>query len=366
LAVDDGISMVITEVVGLDLGDNHSRACILSLASGEVLEEARVPTTSKALEHRFCTPRPMRIAIEAGTHSPWVSELLERMGHAVIVANPRRLRLIYGNRRKNDKVDAMYLAQVARLDPRLLSPLRHRGAETRADLGLLRTRDAMVKARTQLINHTRGVVKSVGSRLPSCSAESFGWKKIADEIPVVVRPALLPVLEVIDQLAERIRAYDREIEDMAAKKYPVAEHLQEIGGVGPLTALCFVLTLEDPDRFPKSRTVGAYLGLAPGSDESGESNPQKRITKEGDAFLRRLLVNASHYIVGPFGKDCDLRRHGLKIAARGGKNAKKRAVVAVARKLAVVMHSLWVTGQVYDPFYNSGDSKVLASSISEA
>jgi transposase len=210
------------------------------------------------------------------------------------------------------------------------------------------------------------VVKSVGSRLPSCSAGSFGSKKLAAEIPQLVQAALLPVLEVIDQLSAKIRAFDREIERMAAKKYPVAVHLQDIGGVGPLTTLAFVLTLEDPDRFPKSRAVGAYLGLAPGSDESGESNPQKRITKEGDAFLRRLLVNGAHYIIGPFGKDCDLRRHGLKIAARGGKNAKKRAAVAVARKLAIVMHSLWVTGQVYDPFHSSKDAKAAASLVTDA
>jgi transposase len=176
---------------------------------------------------------------------------------------------------------------------------------------------------------------------------------MADELPGLVKAALLPVLEVIDDLSSRIRAFDRQIERMASKRYPVATHLMAIGGVGPLTALAFVLTVEDPDRFPKSRSVGAYVGLTPGSDESGESNPQKRITKEGDALLRRLLVNSAHYIIGRFGKDCDLRRHGLTIAARGGKNAKKRAAVAVARKLAVVMHCLWATGQVYDPFFNS-------------
>ena len=188
--MDDGISTEISEVVGIDLGDKHSRVCVLSSSSGDVLEEAKLRTTSDALERRFSTARPMRIAIEAGTHSPWVSELLERMGHEVIVANPRRLKLIYGNRRKNDKIDAMYLSQVARLDTRLLSPLRHRGKEARADLGLLRSRDALVKARTQLINHARGVVKSIGCRLPSCSSESFGTKKMTAEIPESVQPAL--------------------------------------------------------------------------------------------------------------------------------------------------------------------------------
>jgi transposase len=349
----DVSSVEMSEVVGMDLGDKQSHLCVMDMATGEILEEGRVPTTEEALERRFETARPMRIVIEAGTHSPWVSELLERLGHEVIVANPRKLRLIYKNRRKNDKADARYLAQVGRLDVRLLAPVRHRGREVRADLGQLRSRDALVKARTKLINHVRGVVKSVGSRLPKCSASSFGTKKLGEEVPKLVRSALMPVLEVIDGLTEKIRRFDREIEKMATQKYPVALHLQQIGGVGPKTSLGFVLTLEDPDRFKKSRSVGAYLGLTPGSDESGESSPQKRITKEGDEFLRSLLVNSAQYILGPFGKDCDLRRHGMKISARGGKNAKKRAAVAVARKLSVLMHSLWVTGEVYDPFRNS-------------
>lgn len=352
MAMDDDIRKGIVEVVGLDLGDKRSQLCVLDRDCGEVLEEGTVPTTREALERRFSTVRPMRIALEAGTHSPWVSQLLEGLGHDVIVANPRRLRLIYTNRRKNDRVDARYLAQVARLDPRLLAPIRHRGEEARAALALLRSRDVLVRTRTKLINHVRGMVKSVGGRLPGCSAGAFGTKKMADELPALVKEALLPVLEVIDDLSGKIRAYDRRIERLAEES-PVAGHLMAIRGVGPLTALAFVLTLEDPDRFPKSRSVGAYLGLAPGSDQSGDANPQKRITKEGDAFVRRLLINSAHYILGPFGEDCDLRRYGLKIAARGGKNAKKRAAVAVARKLAVVMHCLWVTGEVYDPLYNT-------------
>jgi transposase len=122
--------------------------------------------------------------------------------------------------------------------------------------------------------------------------------------------------------------------------------------VGPLTALCFVLTVEDPHRFERSRSVGAYLGLVPATARSGARDPQKRISKEGDEMMRKLLVSCSHYVLGPFGSDSDLRRHGEKIASRGGKNAKKRSVVAVARKLAVLLHRLWVTGETYDPLYN--------------
>lgn len=343
---------VIGEVVGLDLGDRRSHLCMLDRESGAVLEEGTVLTTREGLERRFSTARPLRIALEAGTHSPWVSQLLEGLGHEVIVANPRRLRLIFSNRKKNDRVDARYLAQVARLDPDLLAPIRHRGEDARAALTLLRSRDVLVQARTKLINHVRGTVKSMGGRLPSCSAGAFRTTRMAGELPEVLKPALLPVLEVIDDLSARIREYDRRIARLA-EETPAAKHLMEIRGVGPLTALAFVLTVEDPDRFPTSRSVGAYLGLTPGSDQSGQSNPQQRITKEGDAFLRRLLIHSAHYILGPFGEDCDLRRHGVKIASRGGKNAKKRAVVAVARKLAVVMHRLWLTGEAYDPLYNA-------------
>jgi transposase len=133
--------------------------------------------------------------------------------------------------------------------------------------------------------------------------------------------------------------------------------LRQVEGVGPLTALTFVLTLEDPYRFEKSRSVGAYLGLVPASDKSGDRDPQRRISKEGDEMLRKLLVGSAHYILGPFGGDSDLRRHGEKIASRGAKNAKKRAAVAVARKLAVLLHRLWVTGEVYDPLYNAHRSQ---------
>ena len=133
--------------------------------------------------------------------------------------------------------------------------------------------------------------------------------------------------------------------------YPEALLLQQISGVGPITALAFVLLVEDPRRFEQSREVGAYFGLVPRLDESSDSTPQLRITKAGDELGRRLLVSAAQYILGPFGPECDLRSHGEAIAQRGGKNAKKRAAVAVARKLAVLMHRLWIAKATYDPQY---------------
>jgi transposase len=195
-------------------------------------------------------------------------------------------------------------------------------------------------------------VKSFGARLPKCPARSF-HKRATEHIPEALWPALGPVLETIGSLTERIRDYERKLEAVSEEHYPETKLLRQVEGIGTLTALTFVLTLEDPHRFERSRSVGAYLGLVPASDRSGERDPQKRISKEGDEMLRKLLVSGAHYVLGPFGSDSDLRRHGQKIASRGGKNSKKRAVVAVARKLAVLLHSLWMSAEVYEPLRNA-------------
>jgi transposase len=328
---------------GLDLGDKYSYLCLIDQANGEVIEEGRLRTTPDALRRRFASEQQLRIAIEAGTHSPWVSRLLRGVWPRGLVANARKLRLIYSNKRKTDEVDAENLARLARVDPKLLHPLRHRGEESQAHLAIIRSREALVSTRTQLVNHVRGAVKSFGARLPKCPSRSF-HKRAPEHIPEALLPALGPILEQIGSLTERIRQYDRKLEAIREEHYPETDLLRQVEGIGTLTALTFVLTLEDPYRFERSRSVGAYLGLVPATDRSGDRDPQKRISKGGDEMLRRLLVGSSHYILGPFGSDSDLRRHGQKIASRGGKNAKKRAAVAVARKLSVLLHRLWVTG----------------------
>lgn len=352
--MDDGSKGQPKMTAGLDLGDKYSYLCLIDTKSGEVMEEGRLRTTPKAFRRRFASEQqPLRVAIEAGTHSPWVSRLLEECGHEVLVANARKTRLIYSNKRKTDEVDAENLARLARLDPKLLYPLRHRGEDAQAHMAIIRSRQALVGCRTQLVNHVRGAVKSFGHRLPKCPSRSF-HKKASEHIPEALLPALEPVLEQIGSLTERIRNYERQLETISKEHYPhQSALLRQVEGVGTLTALTFVLTLEDPHRFERSRSVGAYLGLVPATDRSGDRDPQRHISKEGDEMLRRLLVGSAHYLLGPFGSDSDLRRHGEKIASRGGKNAKKRAVVAVARKLSVLLHSLWVTGEAYDPLYNA-------------
>ncbi len=349
----DGSSEQPRMTAGLDLGDKYSYLCLIDQHSGAVIEEGRLRTTTEALRRRFCSEQPLRIAIEAGTHSPWVSRVLEECGHEVLVANPRKTRLIYANRRKTDEIDAENLARLARLDPKLLYPLKHRSEDSQAHMAIIRSRQALVSCRTQLVNHVRGAVKSFGGRLPKCPARSF-HNKAPEHIPEALMPALGPILEQIGSLTERIRDYERQLETISKEHYPQeTELLRQVEGIGTLTALTFVLTLEDPERFAKSRSVGAYLGLVPATDQSGDRDPQKRISKEGDEMLRKLLVGSAHYILGPFGSDSDLRRHGEKIASRGGKNAKKRAAVAVARKLSVLLHRLWVSGELYDPLYNT-------------
>ena len=343
-----------TVFIGIDLGDKFSYIVILN-KDGKVIEESRIPITRNAFTRKFNNFQPSRIAMEVGTHSRWASQTLKDLGHEVIVADARKLRLIYDNPRKDDRVDAEYLARLARLDPRLLSPIFHRSQEAQAHLAVIRSRDILVRTRTLLINHVRSMVKSTGTRLPSCSTTSF-HKKVPEFIPDDLIPALNPILDHIATLTKQIYAYDYQIEKLCRDRYPETKSLQNVSGVGPLTALAFVLTLEDPKRFRKSREVGPALGLVPRQDQSGEHDPQLHITKTGNGYLRRLLVHSAHYILGPFSQDSDLRRWGLKIAERGGKNAKKRAVVGLARKLAVLLHRLWITGEVYEPFYASGIS----------
>lgn len=333
--------------IGLDLGDRSSRYCVLD-QQGDAILEGSVATTRAGLDQVLGAMPRCRVALEVGTHSPWISRHLTQLGFEVIVANARRVRLISESSRKDDKLDAKMLARLARIDPQLLSPIRHRSEQAQADLVMVRARAALVETRTALINSARGLTKSYGERLPGCGTYQMG-RDAADSLSPVLRTALDPLLEEIEHVTERIGDYDRSLKQLAKERYPEVELLTQIHGVGTLIALTFVLTVEDPHRFRRSRDVGCYMGLRPKRRQSGESHPELGISKEGDSYLRKLLVQGAHHALGPFGTDCDLRRWGLKLAARGGMNAKKRAVVAVARKLAVLLHKLWVSGERYEP-----------------
>jgi transposase len=346
--------------VGVDLGDQWSHYCILGL-EGETLAEGQLRTTQEDVAEFFRALNAARVAMEVGTHSAWVREVICSYGHEVLVANPRLMEGSKRRKRKNDRIDANKLARLGRVDPESLHPIEHRSAEVRQDLVMLRARDALVAARTELINATRGLVKSMGARLPKCSSPSFA-QKVEEAVPAQVREALLPLVRMTAALSDCINGYDEKIEKLGSEKYGHTALLRQVKGVGPITALAYVLTLENPERFVKSRDVGPYLGLVPKQEDSGESQPQLGISKSGDTMLRKLLVGSAHYILGPFGPDTDLRRYGLRLCERGGKNAKKRAAVAVARKLAVLLHCLWVSGEVYEPL-RQGMSATLAPAV---
>ena len=337
--------------VGLDLGDRSSSYCVLN-ENGEIVLEQKVATTPEAIQQAFGKMPRYRIAMETGTHSPWVSRLLTALGHEVIVAHAQKVRLIVKSRRKDDRLDARTLARLARIDPELLSPVQHRSAQAQLHLTEIRARAGLVSARTALVNAARGLVKSYGERLRKCGTQQFR-RETTSGLSAGLREALEPLLREVESLNERIKEYDRRIEKIVQQEHPETKLLEQVKGVGNLIALTYVLTIEEPHRFRKSRDVGCFVGLQPGRRNSGESEPQMHISKAGDEYLRTLLVQGAHYILGPFGEDSDLRRWGLKLAERGGKNAKKRAVVAVARKLAVLLHRLWVSGEVYEPLRNS-------------
>jgi transposase len=333
------------ETIGCDLGDKKSEICVLD-ANGDVKLRTSVRTVPRWMR-MFFTRAAAHVVIEVGQHSRWVSPLLEELGHRVTVANPRRVKLISESDNKTDRHDAELLARLGRSDVKLLAPVKHRTAQAQADLAVTKARDVLVATRTKLVNHVRGSVKSFGERLPKCAAASFA-RQTRDLVPDVLKPALEPIFQTLEKIDEQIKEQDKLI-DRVAERYPDVDVVSQVSGVGVLTALVFVLTIEDKNRFAKSRMAGAFLGLRPRKSKSGDGDPQLRITKAGDPFLRRLLVNGANYILGPFGKESDLRRWGLELGKRGGKNAKKRAKVAVARKLAVLMHRLWVTGEVYEP-----------------
>lgn len=332
--------------IGLDLGDKKSHYCVLD-KDGVVIEQGSVPTNPESMEKHFRQYPPSLVALEVSTHSRWVSQLLQRCGHEVVVANANKVKLISKSNRKNDRVDARTLARLVRADRELLHPIQHRSEEAQEVLSQLRARETLVAARTQMINCVRGLVKPTGHRLPRCTAAAFA-KRVAPVIPPALQGATMRVLDQIKMLTETIREYDKSIEALAREQHPESRLLTQVQGVGPLTALAFMMTLGDKHRFARSRQVGCYIGLKPKQHQSGDKDPQLGIGKDGDNYLRKLLVQCSHYILNR-APDSDLKRWGLALKTRGGKNGRKRAVIAVARKLAVLLHRLWVTGEVYEP-----------------
>jgi len=346
------ITRLTGNTIGIDLGDRISHYCIVDF-DGEVVERGKIDTTLVCFQIFFFEWKPSRVVMEVSTHSPWVSHAAEIHGHEVLVANARRVRAIFDTDNKSDRIDAELLARLGRFDPKLLHPIRHRSLQAQADLALVKTRAFLVGQRTALSNHVRSLVKTAGGRIPSSIGPAALPKQARAHIPEALKEGLEPALRQLAFVVVQIRDLSKRIERLCEERYPETARLLKVNGVGPITALSYVLTIEDPDRFERCRDVGPYLGLVPRRDASGERDPELPITKAGDEHLRGLLVQCAQYILGPFGKDSDLRRWGLELVARGKKKAKKRAVVAVARKLGVLLLSLWKSGEVYEALRNS-------------
>src|SRR6202522_4549657 len=335
--------------IGIDLGDVWSHYCTLN-QDGEVVSRGRFRTTPKSIEKWFTDVPSARVAMEAGTHSIWISAQLQELGHEVIVANVRELRAISHSDRKSDQVDAEKLARYARLDPNILRPISHRTVAQQEALTLIRARNLIVRLRTAAVNSVRGLAKPCGYRLPASSTLCFA-KRCMSVLPPGLAQALGPVLEQIAAMTVKIQQYDRTIKRLTETEYPETQALLQVYGVGQLTALTYVLTLGSKGRFKRSGDVGWYCGLRPRRSQSGDRDPQLGIAKAGNIYLRSLLVECGNHVLGPRGKDSTLRRWGLHLAERGGKQSRNRAIVAVARKLAVLLHRIWVTQRPYMPFY---------------
>jgi transposase len=337
--------------LGLDVGDRTTHFCALD-EQRQVVERGRFDTTPEALRGALGARPATRVVLEAGSQSPWMSGLLRDLGHQVQVADPRRVELIAKGHRKTDRRDAEMLARLASGMPELLGEIHHRSSEKQADVAMLRSRDLLVRVRTKCVQHVRGTCKAFGLRLRSCSAKGF-HRAVREALPAALLPALEPILAMLSDLERKVRELEKRLSDLTKERYPVATLLQQVNGVGPITSLAFTLTVADAKRFRRSRDVGSWVGLCPRVRASGDRDPQLSISKTGDGYLRRLLVQSAQYMLGPFGRDSDLRRFGLRLVERGGKGAKRRAVVAVARKLAVLLHRLWVGGELYEPLRNA-------------
>src|ERR1700694_94094 len=237
--------------IGLDLGDHWSCYCVLDEA-GKIILEQKVATTPEAMKKAFAKIPQSLIALETGTHSPWVSRLLTELGYKVIVAHAQKVQLITKSSRKDEPRDARTLARLARIDPELLGPVRHRSAQAQIHLTVIRARATLVSARTALVNAARGLTKSYGERLPKCGTEQMN-REMAKGLSPALRNVLEPLLREIESLNERITEYDRRIEQIAKEVYPEVVLLKQGKGVGTVIALTYVLTLDDPHRFRRSR-----------------------------------------------------------------------------------------------------------------
>ena len=337
-------------MIGIDIGDRTSELCVLS-DTNVVLVRGAVPTDRATIRDMFQQLKPTTVVMETGTHSAWMDRDIRACGHRVLVASARRVAQVLKDKKKNDRRDAQQLALLAAFNEEFLGVVNHRSEQAQLSLGKLKVRDHLIRARTRACNTMRGLVKSHGYRLPKVEPQRM-TALAAGALPAEIQELIEPLVKVVETLNGKIEEQDKELARLAQESYPQTKYVEQIHGVGLIVSLAFVLTIDEAERFERSRDVGNYLGLTPAQDQSGESNPELRITRDGDGLMRSLLVNAAQTVMRKNSPECDLKRHGEKLAGDGGKIARKKAVVAVARKLGVLMHKLLVSKAPYNPQHN--------------
>ncbi len=332
------------EHVGIDVHQKYSELCVVS-DRGEIVDQERAPTTEARLRRFFKNRPPSRVLLESGPMTPWVYRLLSELVQEVVVVNPRRVRLIAESTLKTDKADAEVLARIGRLDLGLLRPVYQR-TEAAQDLRTrLRVRSALVRSRTALINTVRGLLRAQGYRLAPSTTRTFMTRYGAAKIPKTLTLTIDPLVEMIVGLTQQIDLLHQGLVEQS-RADALTTRLQTVPGVGPLVSLAFVGWMDRSQRFQNSRDVGACLGLRPRLRSSGGHEHRGRITREGDSEMRRLLVQAAHCALRSK-RDSALKRWAEQLLQRVGKS---KTVVALARKIAVLLHHLWVTGGSFRPF----------------
>lgn len=332
------------QVIGLDLSDEKADFCMVD-GRKRVLRRGSIELVRPALEEFFRAIEPCRVVLETCGQSAWVAKVIRSCGHEAFVVDPRRLELLTKSSKKTDRNDARLLAEMGRLDVEMLHPVHEKSDGTLAIRVELNARAQLVRTRTRLINLVRGALKLFGEQPPKCSSDVFHQRV---HLPEILEPALGPILAVLAGLQAELEKYDKHVVE-CCKRFPQTELFRGIHGVGPIVALSFVAAIEKVERFKSSRAVGAYFGLTPKKDQSGKSDPSLRISKEGDGTVRSLLVSAATHALRKSAPDSDLKRFGRRIAQSGTPRDKGRARIAVARKLATLMHRIWVTGEIYQP-----------------
>ena len=332
--------------IGVDVSDRTSKVCVMrKIPGGErrILVETSCATTKEGFSEAFAKfERTWPVVFETGTHCRWMDKNFKALGFKTIIANPGRVPTITKSNTKNDRNDARELARLGLADPEMLHPVKLRDEIFQQMLRYHHARNVLVSERTQIINQMRGFAKSMGYRIESVEAERFHTLNRADW-PKDLEDCAWPLMGVLKVLAIKIKAYDRLIERLAEKpEFKVmVERARTVYGIGIIGSTVIVAAIGgDPNKFEHARDVGPYLGLTPKQDQSGETDKQLHITKAGSDIVRKALTECANAAMKSSAKDTDVKLKGLRIAMHGGKIAKKKARMAVARMLAITVIAL--------------------------